>query len=182
MDAPELREIHSALEIRERIESLAEEIAANPPEDAVRPRILLAIAEGARRFGAALCDALTKRGEGVELKLVRAWRTTGGTRLGEVRVESFDALDLRGRDVLVVDDIADEGRTLQAVLESARRSNPRSLRVAVLVSKRARRCVSVPLDHVGFEVAEGWVVGMGMDLDGRYRELDSLAVLKENTR
>ena len=78
--------------------------------------------------------------------------------------------------MLVVDDIADEGRTLQAVIERAQEAKPRSLRVAVLVSKHERRRVGIPLDYVGFEVESGWVVGLGMDLDGRHRELDSLAI------
>ncbi|MFQ5699431.1 MAG: phosphoribosyltransferase [Myxococcota bacterium] len=182
MAVPPLRVIHSALQVRQRIESLAEEIAGDGPEGGERPRVLLAIAEGARRFGSALCDALTKRGERVELQLVRARRSERGMRLGEVRIERFDTLDLRGRDVLVVDDIADEGRTLQAVLGAARSQEPRSLRVAVLVSKRARRRVTLRLDHVGFEVDAGWVVGMGMDLDDRYRDLDCLAVVEETTR
>jgi hypoxanthine phosphoribosyltransferase len=50
--------------------------------------------------------------------------------------------------------------------------------VAVLVSKHAGRKVAVPLDYVGFNVEDGWVVGFGMDLDGRFRELDSLALVE----
>jgi hypoxanthine phosphoribosyltransferase len=53
------------------------------------------------------------------------------------------------------------------------------VRVAVLVSKHARRKVRVPLDYVGFDVEDGWVVGFGMDLDGRFRDLDGLAVVDE---
>jgi hypoxanthine phosphoribosyltransferase len=79
--------------------------------------------------------------------------------------------------VLVLDDIADEGATLRAVLEIAALGEPRSLRTAVLVDKRERRRVAVPLDYVGFSVERGWVVGYGMDLDGRYRELDWIGVL-----
>ena len=77
-----------------------------------------------------------------------------------------------------LDDIADEGRTLEAVTERVRAGGPRSLRTAVLVSKLSRRRVPLELDHVGFEVARGWVVGYGMDLDDAYRDLDWLGVVE----
>ena len=79
--------------------------------------------------------------------------------------------------MLVLDDIADEGATLRAVLEIAALGEPRSLRTAVLIDKRERRREAVTLDYVGFTVERGWVVGYGMDLDGAYRELDWIGVL-----
>ena len=90
-----------------------------------------------------------------------------GDALVPVAVEPFDAARCRDRDVVVVDDIADEGRTLDAVLQLVRAAAPRRVRTAVLVSKPARRRIAVPLDYVGF----------GMDLHGRLRELDFLAVV-----
>jgi hypoxanthine phosphoribosyltransferase len=81
--------------------------------------------------------------------------------------------------VLVLDDIADEGETLRAVLDVAALGEPRSLRCAVLVDKRERRRARVVPDYVGFVVEAGWVVGFGMDLDGAYRELDEIAVLRD---
>ena len=79
--------------------------------------------------------------------------------------------------MLVLDDIADEGATLRAVLEIAALGEPRSLRTAVLIDKRERRREAVRLDYVGFSVERGWVVGYGMDVDGAHRELDWIGVL-----
>jgi hypoxanthine phosphoribosyltransferase len=108
-------------------------------------------------------------------------RSAGGTALGEVRAQRIDPRLLEGRAVLIVDDIADEGLTLQEVERQVAETGVASVERAVLVSKLARRKVPLALDYVGFELADGWVVGFGMDLDGAYRELDYLAVVDEPT-
>lgn len=171
-EGPTLEEIHSTEEIRARIRALAERLLRDYPAG---PLKFLVIAEGARRFAGALVDALGDERERVETVIVRA-RRTRGTELVGVEVDPIDARVLEAADVLVLDDIADEGRTLEAVLSSVRTQRPRSVRVAVLVSKQERRRVEVPLDYVGFQVKHGWVVGFGMDLEGRYRDLDYLAI------
>ena len=96
------------------------------------------------------------------------------------KLRTLDGVErtLSAEDVLITDDIADEGRTLEAVTALVRSGAPRTVRTAVLVSKPTRRRVALALDHVGFEVGEGWIVGYGMDLDGAYRELDWLGVLE----
>lgn len=173
---PKLREIWSSEQVRERIDALCGALYA---ECAGRPRapILLVIAEGALRFARSLADGLTQREIVPEMHVVRARRSVG-TRLGAVEVGELDTSILRGRDVIVSDDIADEGETLRAVLERVRAGAPASVRVAVLVSKTARRRVPLRLDFVGFELRDGWVVGYGMDLDGAYRDLDYLAIVE----
>jgi hypoxanthine phosphoribosyltransferase len=173
--APALREIVPAGEVRARIANLAAEIAR---DFAGKLPLFVVIAEGARRFADALKIALTGRGLAVDTLVVLA-RRTKGTDLVDVVVDDFDAKRCTGRDLLVVDDIADEGRTLTAVLARARSVRPASVKTAVLVSKHSRRCMPVALDYVGFDVADGWVLGFGMDLDGKYRELDHLAVVDE---
>jgi hypoxanthine phosphoribosyltransferase len=87
---------------------------------------------------------------------------------------------LDGQDVLVVDDIADAGVTLRAVLEVVALAETRSVRTAVLVDKRERRQEDIALDYVGFEVESGWVIGYGMDVDGEYRDLDWIGVLRDD--
>jgi len=169
-----LREVHSAEEVRERIGQLAEELASDFGGSFP---VFVAIAEGARYFTERVVEALAKRGIRPEVQVVRA-RRTHGTELRPVRVDPIDEAALRGRDVLVLDDIADEGRTLEALLPMVRAAKPSSLRVAVLVDKRVRRRVRLSLDYVGFEISDGWVVGVGMDFDGKYRELDSLSILE----
>ncbi len=137
---------------------------------------VLCIATGARRFVADLDAGLRARNLRPAHTEVRVHRSDG-TELGPVQIGSLDAEALRDRDVLIVDDIVDEGLTLQAVIELVETTcEVRTIRTAVLVDKRERRRVDVPLDYVGFRVERGWVIGYGMDLDGAHRELDWIGV------
>jgi hypoxanthine phosphoribosyltransferase len=167
-----VREIYSAEEVRTRIDALVERLYRDYADS---PVTFLVIAQGARPFARSLALGLRSRKVNPEIVELRAWRTRG-TALGEVEIEAIDPSRFEDLDVLVVDDIADEGKTLQAVLSLLEEGEPRSVRVAVLVSKHAGRKVAVPLDYVGFEGEDGWVVGFGMDLNGRYRDLDGLAL------
>ena len=173
MPGPRIEPLISAEEIRARLDELAERIARDYADAKLT---LICIAEGARRFTDDLLARLAACGVRPERFDVRA-RRSAGTSLGPVTIDAFDPERLEGRDVLVLDDIADEGATLRAVLEIAALGEPRSLRTAVLVDKRERRREAVTLDYVGFPVERGWVVGYGMDLDGAYRELDWIGVL-----
>jgi hypoxanthine phosphoribosyltransferase len=87
------------------------------------------------------------------------------------------ALEVRDRDVLLVDDILDTGQTLRAVSEKVGRLGPRSVRICVLLDKPARRVVEVNADYVGFVVPDVFVVGYGLDYAERYRNLPFVGVL-----
>jgi hypoxanthine phosphoribosyltransferase len=167
-----LRELYSAADVRTRIAELADELYR---AFAGRPVLFVAIAEGALRFTHALTERLRERDVDPEVLVLRATRTAG-TELIEVELDAPDPTVFRGRDVLILDDIADEGRTLHAVSRLVHSGGPESVRIAVLVSKTERRELALQLDYVGFEVESGWVLGFGMDLDGRYRDLDYLAI------
>ena len=164
----------------EEVEARIREIGARIYRDyADSPLAILCIAEGALRFADALVAEVEPRGLQPERLTVRA-RRTEGTGLRPVQVDAFDAECLEERDVLVVDDIADEGSTLRAVLELVSMAEPRSVKTAVLVDKREHRSEPLSLDYVGFEVERGWVVGYGMDVEGEYRDLDWIGVLRDD--
>ncbi|MFK7800924.1 MAG: hypoxanthine phosphoribosyltransferase [Anaerolineae bacterium] len=97
---------------------------------------------------------------------------------GAVRI----ALDLRsaieGRDVIIVEDIVDTGLTLSYLLENLKARKPKSLKVVSLLSKPARHKVHVPVDYLGFEVPDEFVIGYGLDFAQLYRNLPYVAVLK----
>jgi len=95
-------------------------------------------------------------------------------------VEVLKDLDepLAGRDVLVVEDIVDTGMTLKTLLDELRSREPKSLKVCALLDKRARRLVNVPIDYVGFEVPDEFVVGYGLDFRQKFRNLPFIATLK----
>ena len=163
-------------EIEARIRELAARIYRDYADSTL---VILCIAEGALRFVDAITAAVEPRGLRPEQLTVRA-RRTDGTALGPVQVDTFDTERLEDRDVLVVDDIADEGSTLRAVLDLVAMAEPRSIKTAVLIDKRESRTEALDLDYVGFEVERGWVIGYGMDVDGEYRDLDWIGGLRDD--
>jgi hypoxanthine phosphoribosyltransferase len=86
-------------------------------------------------------------------------------------------LDVKGRDVLVVDDILDTGRTLGAVMSRLKKLKPASISTCVLLDKPARRKINLHADYVGFEIPDLFVVGYGLDFAERYRNLPFVGVL-----
>jgi len=85
---------------------------------------------------------------------------------------------VRGRDVLLVDDILDTGKTFSLVLKKLRTLKPRRIRTCVLLDKPARRTVKTQADYVGFPVPDTFVVGYGLDFAERYRHLPFVGILK----
>jgi hypoxanthine phosphoribosyltransferase len=97
---------------------------------------------------------------------------------GVVRIlKDLDA-PIEGKDVLIVEDIVDSGLTLGYLLRSLRSRNPRSLEVCALLRKSQRSKVELPIRYVGFEIPDDFVIGYGLDLDQRYRNLPYVATLK----
>lgn len=101
----------------------------------------------------------------------------GQTSSGEVQLTKDLDVSLQGRDVIIVEDIADTGLTLNYLLTMLRSRQPASLKVAALLSKPSRREIDVPVDYIGFEVSDRFVVGYGLDNDQRYRELPYVAAM-----
>lgn len=105
----------------------------------------------------------------------------GGTESsGTVTFQQTRLPDVGGRDVLVLDDILDSGRTLSAIVNRIKEEgSPKSVRSAVLLSKQVERVVPIEADYRGFEIADEFVVGYGLDYRGEYRNLPVIGVLKD---
>ncbi len=99
-------------------------------------------------------------------------RSSGEVRLLKDLDESVD-----GRDVLLVEDILDSGLTAHYILKNLESRGPRSLRVVTLLNKPSRRQVEVPVDYIGFEIPDHFVVGYGLDYKQRYRNLPDIRIL-----
>jgi hypoxanthine phosphoribosyltransferase len=100
-----------------------------------------------------------------------------GTESGDLVFTKELRLDVRGRDVLLVDDILDTGKTMVRVLAKLKALQPRRIRTCVLLNKAARRTEKVKADYVGFEIPDFFVVGYGLDFAERYRNLPFVGVL-----
>ena len=101
-----------------------------------------------------------------------------GTESGELVFTKELHLDVRGRDVLLVDDILDTGKTLYRVRRKLRELKPRQIRTCVLLNKAARRVEAVEADYIGFQIPDLFVVGYGLDFAERYRNLPFVGVLR----
>ncbi|MEX2425192.1 MAG: hypoxanthine phosphoribosyltransferase [Thermomicrobiaceae bacterium] len=97
---------------------------------------------------------------------------------GVVRIVKDLDRSIEGRDLLIVEDIIDSGLTLQYLIDSLERRNPASIRVVALLRKEKPDAINVPVNWVGFEIPDEFVVGYGLDKSGQYRNLPFIAVAK----
>jgi len=99
--------------------------------------------------------------------------------LGEIKLHYHLREDIAGRDVLLVEDIVDTGITLNYLRERILNEEPRSLKICTFLDKKERREVDVPIDYVGFEIPNKFVVGYGLDYDNKYRNLPYISIFKK---
>jgi len=161
--------LFSQAQIAERVRLLGERIAA---DYAGRPPILLGILKGVTFF---LADLIRQIRLPVEVDFMAVSELGRG---GMVRIVKDLDLDIQGRHVILVEDIVDTGMTLRYILGHLERWQPASLEVCALFDKRTRRLADVPIRYVGFELADEFVVGYGLDYHQRYRNLPFLAKLR----
>jgi len=101
-----------------------------------------------------------------------------GTESGELVFTKELRIDVKGRDVLLVDDILDTGKTMTRVIAKLRALKPRRIKTCVLLDKPARRVEKIKADYVGFEIPDAFVIGYGLDYAERYRNLPFVGILK----
>jgi hypoxanthine phosphoribosyltransferase len=97
---------------------------------------------------------------------------------GVVRILKDLDTNIEGRNVLIVEDIVDTGRTLNYISQNLRTRHPKSLRICTLLNKPSRREIDIPLDYVGFEIPNKFVIGYGLDFAEIYRSLPYIGVLR----
>ena len=161
--------------LQARIVELAGEInAAYTDEDCP---LLVCVLKGAFMFLADLTRHLEIRHE-IDFMETSSYGA-GTVSSGVVRILLDLERNIEGRHVLIVEDIIDTGRTLDYITRNLRTRNPASLRICTLLSKPARRVIDIPIDFVGFEIPDEFVVGYGLDYAEIYRNLPFIGVLEE---
>ena len=158
-------------QIAKRVRELAKEISADYQGKTVH---FICVLKGAYTFLADLARAMEVPVT-LDFLAVSSYGK-GKTSSGEVQLTKDLDLSLAGRDVIVVEDIADTGLTLNYLLNMLRSCEPATLKVAAFLSKPSRRELDVAVDYVGFEVPDRFVVGYGLDDNQRFRELPFIAV------
>ena len=167
-------------DIKAKTLELANEIAASiPPSD--QPIILLGILKGSVHFLSDLSRALWTLGRECQLEFMQVSSWHGATSSsGVVQIKKDIDSSIENRDVVIVEDILDTGRTLSHLRELLGTRHPRSLQICTLLSKPDARVVNVDCEHIGFEIPNEFVVGYGLDFDERYRNLQYIAVFHQD--
>jgi hypoxanthine phosphoribosyltransferase len=161
----------SSDDIQRRVREIASEIHRDCPEGVH----LIAVLKGAFMF---LSDLVRSLPDGCSVDFMALSSYAEGT-VSSGQVQLLKDLDntIEGRDVVIVEDIVDTGLTLDYLQQILRARAPRTLRTACLLSKPSRRKVDVSVDYIGFEIPDRFVVGYGLDLAERYRNLPYIADL-----
>ena len=100
---------------------------------------------------------------------------------GEIKLHCDIREEIADKDVLLIEDIVDTGITLNYIRERILQKEPKSLRICTFLNKKARRQVDVPLDYIGFEIPDEFVVGYGLDYDNKFRNLHYISIFKKTT-
>lgn len=166
------RPIVTQEEMRTRIRELGKQITA---DYAGKDFVLVGVLKGAYAFYADLARAI-RIPMRVDFIVVTSYGSRAKTS-GKVKMVTELTEDIKGKDVLLVEDIVDSGLTVDYLVKQLAKRKPRSVKVCTLLSKPERRAVDVPLAYVGFSIPNKYVVGYGLDYQQQYRNLPYLAVL-----
>ena len=171
---PQLSLYRSREEIAESVAKVAARISSD--YQGKRP-VLVGVLKGSFVF---LADLVRELDLPVSIEFVIAQRYSGEHSTGEVAVKGGSGLDVQGKDVLLVEDIVDTGTTTSPLLDVLESQSPASLKVCAMVDKPSRRVTAVAVDYVGFTVPDVFLVGYGMDLDQKWRELPEMYVFRDS--
>jgi hypoxanthine phosphoribosyltransferase len=138
---------------------------------------LVSVLKGSLPFMADLMRAI-KIPVQIDLMEVSSYGGAATESSGLVRILKDLSSSIDGRHVLIVEDIIDTGLTLNYLLRYLRGKNPATLRICTLLDKPARRLVEIPIDYLGFEIPDQFVIGYGLDYGERYRNLRFVGVLR----
>jgi hypoxanthine phosphoribosyltransferase len=170
---PGMTLLYPRAEIAARVSALAQAIDR---DYAGRELLLVGILKGSFLFIADLARAVSTPAQIDFVRIASYGSETRSSGIVEIRHDL--ELPVRGRHVLIVEDIIDSGYTLEALCNRLLLRQPASLRICTLVDKRAQRAADVPVDYVGFTLDSGFIVGYGLDVDERFRGLPDIYLLQ----
>ncbi len=169
-----MRVLLTTEQIRQRVAELAQRITA---DYAGQPVTLLGVLTGSLMF---VADLVRQLGMPTRIAFIQASSYRGAATLpGQLEIHAETVPDVKGRHVLLLDDILDSGQTLTRLMRMINELEPKSLRVGVLLRKRSRQQVPLEPDYCGFEIPDFFVVGYGLDYNDEYRQLPHVAVMED---
>ena len=165
---------------KEEIEAAVKRLAAEIKEDyQSKYPLLIGVLKGSFMF---MADLIRQLDFPLEVEFIRASSYGRGRESsGKIKVVQSLRSPVKGRDVLVIEDIVDTGLTTGFLLDYLRKKKPASLRLCALTDKPSRRQAPVTIDYLGFTVPNKFLVGYGLDLDEKFRNLPDICFLEEGS-
>ena len=167
-----LKVLYSMEEVQTRIKELGEEISKDYEGKEI---VIVSVLKGAIFYTVDLVKNI-KPDVVIDFMKVSSYEGTEST--GVITIKQDLGIDIEGKDVLVVEDIIDTGRTLRVLKEELLKRKPASLMITTLLDKKERREVELTADYVGFEIPNKFVVGYGFDIDDKYRNIPYIGYLE----
>ena len=172
LDNIKFKALHDEAEIKKRVKQLGAEITKDLKGE---PLVVVSVLKGAFMFTADLVREIKVP---VVVDFIGCASYNGTQSTGTVRITQDLSTDITGKNILLVEDIVDTGRTLDYLLRILLQRSPKSIRLCTLLNKPEAREVPVKVDYFGFSISNEFVIGYGLDLDQRYRELPYIAQLQ----
>ena len=156
-------------QIQNRVKELGKEISK---DYANKTPVVICMLKGAVVF---FSDLVRNLNIPLSMEFVRLSSYRNGTKSGKIEVVNDLNVDIKGKDVLIIEDVVDSGKTLCFFIDLLKKKNPSSIKICTFLDKPDKRESKIKVDYVGFSLNCGFVIGYGLDYAERYRELSFLA-------
>lgn len=153
-------------DLQKRIKELAKQIDIDFIGKDV---VLIGILKGSVIFMSELAKNIKNSNISMDFMEVSSYEGTEST--GKVKINKDIRNQIEGKDVIIVEDIIDTGRTLSSLIEYLKQKKPNSIKIATMLSKPSRRIIEVKVDYIAFEIEDIFVIGYGLDYNEKYRNL-----------
>lgn len=159
--------------LRKRVDEMGKQISK---DFAGKRPLIISILKGSWIFLADLVRAMDIDAD-IDFMAISSYGS-GTNSTGEIKLIMDLNRSVKGRDVLIVEDIIDSGLTMDYMLKLLKARGANTVTIATLLSKPSRRKIQIPIDYVGFEIEDKFVIGYGLDFDEKFRGLKDIAVLR----
>lgn len=161
--------------IEKRIQEIANEILNKYGDEEI---ILVCILKGGAYFTLELFKKIKSYNVILDFVKIKSYGNNVRETTGNIQFDLDVSQDIENKNIIIVEDIIDSGYTLSYLYNYLKQKNPKSLEICVLLDKKERRKVEVPVEYVGFEIENKFVLGCGMDYDEKYRNLPYIAYVE----
>lgn len=155
----------SEAKIENRLNELAREIMKDYKDQDL---VFIGVLKGAATFMVELAKRIKNN---VEFEFIQVASYEGATSTGNIKLTQDLIGKVEGKNIIIIEDIIDTGRTLEYLKDYIKQLNPKTTKICTLLSKPSRRIVELEVDYIGFSIPDEFVVGFGMDYNQKYRNL-----------